>query len=42
VEIKKNTMSACHVIRFVQSYADYWPWGSKPKNLYITSGNLQV
>ena len=35
-------MSACHVITYVQSDADYWVWGGKPKNLYFTGGNLQV
>jgi len=34
-------MSACHVITFVQLDVDYWVWGGKPRNLYITSGNLQ-
>jgi len=42
MKIKKITMSAFHVISFVQSDAYYWPWGGKPRNLYITSGNLQV
>jgi len=27
MKIKKITMSACHIISFVQSDADYWPWG---------------
>jgi hypothetical protein len=38
----KNTMSARHVIVLIQSDADILLWGGIPRNLEITSGNLQV
>jgi len=38
MKIKKITMSACHVIRFVQSDADYWPWGDNQRIFILQVG----